>query len=85
MVGTTIAERQSRSARIWKAILAAGYTDFARVVKTTVFLKDMNEFAAMNEVYANISVKLHRRAAPCKWPACRKMHSVEIEVIALIS
>lgn len=34
-----------------KAVLAAAGTDLARVVKTTVFLADMNEFAAMNAVY----------------------------------
>ena len=35
-----------------KAILEAEGTDMAHVVKTTVFLADMNDFAAMNAVYA---------------------------------
>lgn len=35
-----------------KAVLAAAGLEMAQVVKTTVFLKDMNDFAAMNEVYA---------------------------------
>ena len=35
-----------------KAVLAAGGSNLDRVVKTTVFLKDMNDFAAMNQVYA---------------------------------
>ena len=35
-----------------EAILTASRASFASVIKTTVFLKDMNEFAAMNEVYA---------------------------------
>ena len=34
-----------------EAILAAAGTSLRRVVKTTVFLKDMNDFVAMNEVY----------------------------------
>jgi 2-iminobutanoate/2-iminopropanoate deaminase len=34
-----------------KAILEAGGANLHHVVKTTVFLKDMNDFAAMNEVY----------------------------------
>jgi len=34
------------------AILAAAGSDLSRVVKTTVFLVDMADFAAMNEVYA---------------------------------
>lgn len=35
-----------------KAVLAAAGIDFVHVVKTTVFLKSMGDFAAMNEVYA---------------------------------
>ena len=35
-----------------KSILEAAGTDMAHVIKTTVFLKDMNDFAAMNGVYA---------------------------------
>ena len=35
-----------------KAVLAAGGSSFDRVVKATVFLKNMADFAAMNDVYA---------------------------------
>ncbi len=35
-----------------QAVLAASGLDLSRVVKTTVFLKDMNDFAAMNTIYA---------------------------------
>ena len=35
-----------------KAVLEAGGSDLQHVVKTTVFLKDINDFAAVNEVYA---------------------------------
>ena len=35
-----------------KAVLEAAGSSFGKVVKTTVFLKDMNEFAKVNEVYA---------------------------------
>jgi 2-iminobutanoate/2-iminopropanoate deaminase len=34
------------------AVLTAGDADFESVVKTTVFLKDMNDFPAMNAIYA---------------------------------
>ena len=34
------------------AVLAEAELDLANVIKTTVFLKDINDFAAMNEVYA---------------------------------
>ncbi|MFA6173509.1 MAG: RidA family protein [Kiritimatiellales bacterium] len=35
-----------------EAVLKAGGADFSNVVKTTVFLKDMNDFPAMNAIYA---------------------------------
>lgn len=35
-----------------KAVLEAGGSSFAKVLKTTVFVRDLGEFAAMNEVYA---------------------------------
>ena len=35
-----------------KAVLSAAGIDMIHVVKTTVFLKDMKDFAAMNEIYA---------------------------------
>ncbi|HEX8892348.1 MAG TPA: Rid family hydrolase, partial [Terriglobales bacterium] len=38
-----------------KAILMQAGLTLSHVVKTTVFLKDMNDFAAMNEVYAKYS------------------------------
>lgn len=68
-----------------KGILAAAGATFANVVKTTVFLADMNEFAAMNEVY-----KEHFTGDTC--PArstiqvarLPKDARVEIEVIAVV-
>jgi 2-iminobutanoate/2-iminopropanoate deaminase len=36
-----------------KAVLTAGGADFPNVVKTTVFLKDMNDFPAMNAIYGS--------------------------------
>jgi 2-iminobutanoate/2-iminopropanoate deaminase len=47
-----VSEQTEQVMRNLAAILKAGGTDFSRVVKTTVFLVDMGDFAAMNEVYA---------------------------------
>ena len=47
-----IAEQTRQSLTNVKAILAAAGTDMDHVVKTTVFLQDMGDFAAMNAVYA---------------------------------
>jgi 2-iminobutanoate/2-iminopropanoate deaminase len=52
LVGDGIREQTARVLENISAILRAAGTDLAHVVKTTVFLADMNEFGAMNEVYA---------------------------------
>ena len=54
-----IKELTRQSLTNMKAILEEAGTSMANVVKTTVFLADMNDFAAMNEVYAEFF------AAPC--------------------
>ncbi len=46
-----IAEQTRRVLENIKAILEAGGSDLSKVLRTTVYLKDMAEFAAMNEVY----------------------------------
>lgn len=67
-----------------KAILEAGGSDLASVVKTTVYMKDLSEFAAMNEVYGE-----YFRASP---PARSTVEvarlprdvRVEIDAVALV-
>jgi 2-iminobutanoate/2-iminopropanoate deaminase len=50
--GTTVAEQTERSILNLKAILEEANSSLADVVKTTVLLNDISDFAAMNEVYA---------------------------------
>jgi len=52
LVSGGIAEQTTRALENLEAVLAAAGTDFSKAVKTIVFLKDMNDFAAMNAVYA---------------------------------
>ncbi|HTV09280.1 MAG TPA: RidA family protein [Candidatus Aquilonibacter sp.] len=47
-----IAEQTERVLANLRGVLTAAGLSFAHVVKTTVFLKDMRDFAAMNEIYA---------------------------------
>lgn len=47
-----IVEQTRRVFENIKAVLAAAGADLTQVVKTTVFLKNMSDFAAMNEIYA---------------------------------
>lgn len=51
-IGKTIQEQTHQVLKNLKAVLAAAGLDTVHVVKTTVFLKDLNDFAAMNEIYA---------------------------------
>ena len=51
MVGGDIREQTARVLENVKGILEAAGSNLHHVVKTTVFLKDINEFPAMNEVY----------------------------------
>ncbi len=52
LTGTTATEQTVRVFENLKAVLTAAGTDLTKVFKTVVFLKSMNDFAAMNEVYA---------------------------------
>lgn len=53
VVSGGIKEQTERVLENLKAVLEAGGSSLAQVVKTTVFLKDMNDFAAMNAVYGS--------------------------------
>jgi 2-iminobutanoate/2-iminopropanoate deaminase len=53
VVAGGITEQTTRTFENLKAILEAGGASLANVVKASVFLKDMNDFAAMNAVYAS--------------------------------
>jgi 2-iminobutanoate/2-iminopropanoate deaminase len=65
-----------------KAILEAGGANLHHVVKTTVFLKDMNDFAAMNEVYGNYFTSAPPARSTVQVARLPKDALVEIEVIA---
>lgn len=51
-VSDDVAEQTEQVLKNLSAVLEAAGTSLNKVVKTTVFLADMNDFAAMNEVYA---------------------------------
>jgi 2-iminobutanoate/2-iminopropanoate deaminase len=65
-----------------KGILEAGGSNLHHVVKTTVFLKDMNEFPAMNEVYARYFTTAPPARSTVQAVRLPKDALVEIEVIA---
>ena len=67
-----------------KAILAKGGSSLDLVVKTTVFLKDMNDFAGMNEVYAEYFRNNPPARSTVEVARLPRDVKVEIEAIALV-
>ena len=65
-----------------KGILEAGGVNLNHVVKTTVFLKDMSDFATMNEVYAKSFAAAPPARSTVQVARLPKDALVEIEVIA---
>ena len=76
LVGKTITEQTEQVFANLGAILAAAGSGLDRLVKTTVYLKDLGDFAAMNEVY-----KKHAGAEP---PARSTVQVVALPAGALI-
>lgn len=64
------------------ALLTAGGISLAHVVRTTVFLADMNDFAAMNQVYGTYFSEPYPARATVQVARLPKDARVEIDVIA---
>ena len=81
VVGTTITEQTEQVIKNLSAVLKAAGSSVAKVVKTTCFLADMDDFAAFNEVYGK-----HFTGKPARSTvAVRQLPKnvlVEIDVIA---
>jgi 2-iminobutanoate/2-iminopropanoate deaminase len=67
-----------------KNVLEAAGSSLDMVVKTTVFLKDINDFARMNKVYAEFFVNNHPARSAVQVAALPKGGAVEIEAVAVI-
>lgn len=86
LVGETVAAQTEKALQNLAAVIKAAGSDMSQVVKTSVFLKDMNDFAEMNKVYAK---HFGDESAPAR--ACVEVARlpkdvlVEIECIAMVS
>jgi 2-iminobutanoate/2-iminopropanoate deaminase len=78
-----VAEQTEQVMRNLVAVLEAAGTNLESVVKTTVFLADMNDFAAMNEVYGRYFKEHPPARATVQAARLPRDARVEIEVIAL--
>ncbi len=79
---TTIEDQTRQAITNLKNVLAAAGTSLANVVKTTVFIKDMNDFAALNGVYAEMFGDTKPARSCVEVARLPKDVKVEIECIA---
>ena len=83
-VSSGVAEQTRQVLKNLSAVLKAAGTDLNNVVKTTVFLADMNDFTAMNEVYAEFFNDNKPARATVQAARLPRDARVEIDCIAII-
>jgi 2-iminobutanoate/2-iminopropanoate deaminase len=84
LVDGGITEQTTRVMENIEALLGAAGADFNHVVRTTVFMVDLGEFAAMNEVYASYFTAPYPARSTVQVVKLPKDVRVEIDVIAVI-
>ncbi|NIP58374.1 MAG: reactive intermediate/imine deaminase [Gemmatimonadetes bacterium] len=84
LIGGDVAAQTDRVMRNLSAVLEAAGASLSRVVKTTVFLADMGDFAAMNEVYGRHFGDHRPARATVEAGRLPKDVAVEIEVVAYL-
>ncbi|HSQ05507.1 MAG TPA: Rid family detoxifying hydrolase [Burkholderiales bacterium] len=84
LIDGDISAQTDRVMRNIGALLEAAGIDFAHVVRTTVVLADMGEFAAMNAIYARYVVDPPPARSTVQVAALPRNARVEIDVIAVI-
>ncbi len=85
LVEGDIGEQTERVLRNLSAVLEAAGASLESVVKTTVFLRDMSDFAAMNEVYGRFFGEHHPARSTVQAARLPRDVRVEIEAIAALS
>jgi 2-iminobutanoate/2-iminopropanoate deaminase len=85
LVGRTTAEQTEQVLANLKAVLTAAGTTLANVIKTTVYLVDMADFAQMNDVYATHFGSHKPARSTVQAAGLPKGARVEIDVIAVKS
>ena len=83
-IGGDICQQTERAMENLKAVVEAAGSNLHHVVKSTVFLKDMNDFAAMNEAYGKYFPAAPPARSTVQVARLPKDALVEIEVIATL-
>lgn len=81
-IGEGITEQTEQSIKNIEAILKEGGYNLSNVVKTTVYLKNMNEFSAMNEVYGRFFTEPYPARVAVEVRRLPKDVKIEIDAIA---
>jgi 2-iminobutanoate/2-iminopropanoate deaminase len=84
MTGNDIRQQTQRVMENIKGILEAAGSNLHHVVKTTVFLKDMNDFPAMNEIYGHYFTTAPPARSTVQVARLPKDALLEIEVTAAL-
>ena len=82
--GESAAEQAEQVLKNLQAVLAEAGTSMEKVFKTMIFLADINDFAAVNEVYASFFKEPYPARSCVQAGALPKNAKVEIEVIATL-
>ena len=82
-VSEDVAEQTEQVFKNLRAVLEAAGSSLDKVIKTTVFLADMNDFAAMNEVYGKFFTSDYPARATVQAARLPRDARVEIECIAI--
>jgi len=84
LVGGTIADQTRRAFENIRAILQAGGASFQQVVRTTVYLADLGDFPAMNEVYAEFFTAPQPARSTIQAARLPRDARIEVDVIAFL-
>jgi 2-iminobutanoate/2-iminopropanoate deaminase len=84
MIAGDIRAQTERVLKNLEAVLAAAGSSLGAVVKTTVYLADLGDFAAMNEVYARFFPEAPPARATVEVRRLPKDAKIEIDLIALV-
>lgn len=84
IVGTTIEEQTRQVLNNLKAVLEAAGSSLDKVVKTTVFLANLSDFAKLNAVYGEYFVEMPPARSTVQVAALPRGALVEIECVAIV-
>jgi 2-iminobutanoate/2-iminopropanoate deaminase len=83
IAGGDIEEQTKQVLENLKNVLLADGSDLSKVIKTTVFIKDMNHFSKINEIYAQYFIEPYPARSCVEVARLPKDVLIEIEAVAL--